>query len=217
MKLRNFTKRKQQFLKVVLIMAIIIGVRLPVGAQVTIGSDNPPHKESLLDLKEDAGGNSSRGFLLPRVNLRATDDPTPLSEHVEGMFVYNLATSDAGSKTIKPGIYYNTGKKWEKANSIFTNWFYMPSVVFDTSSTGEMTKDLYQLYVDQFNTPKFRSANAPSFISYVPEAEDIYYYITYYDEEVFEILSLSEKGELKYKIKEAASESTLINIIFVLK
>lgn len=217
MKLRNVTERKKESLKVILLVAMVIVVTFPINAQVTIGSGDPPHNESLLDLKQNSTGHSSKGFLLPRVNLKATDDPTPLSEHVEGMFVYNLATSEAGAKTVKPGIYYNTGKKWEKANSLFTNWFYMPSVAFDTSSKGEMTVDLYKLYVDQIKTPKFKSASAPDFITYVPEAKDIYYYITYYDEEVFQIISLSEEGKLTYSIKKTASESTLINIVFVLK
>lgn len=77
-------------------------------AQVTIGSGIPPHKDALLDLKEDNGGSSEKGLLLPRVALSQTTSPSPLSEHVEGMTVYNTATTG----DVVPGYYYSDGTKW---------------------------------------------------------------------------------------------------------
>lgn len=183
-------------------------------AQVTIGSGISPDENALLDLKEDDDGNSTKGLLLPRVQLSDISSPSPLTEHREGMFVYNIERNG----TVERGLYYNTGERWEKVNSLFTNWFYMPSVVFDTSSTGEgFNKNLYELYREQFENPMTRSSNAPQSIPYIPSANDLYYYITSYDTDVFEIISLSESGILGYNIKQALSAYSLINIVFVLK
>lgn len=198
---------------------VLLSLILSLQAQVTIGSGIPPDENALLDLKEDDSGNSTRGLLLPRVQLRDIYDPLPLTEHKEGMFIYNIVENGF----VEPGVYYNTGERWEKVNTpsshaFYTNWFYMPSVVFDTSSTGDgFSKNLYELYREQFEFPMMHSWNAPPNIPYMPNADDIYYYITSYDTDVFEITSLSDTGILVYNIKQAVSAYSLINIIFVLK
>ncbi|GAB6123682.1 hypothetical protein [Dysgonomonas termitidis] len=197
-----------------IILSVLLGLVLYIQAQVTIGSGIPPDENALLDLKEDDNGNSTKGLLLPRVQLSDIDSPSPLTEHKEGMFVYNIGENGFVGR----GVYYNTGEKWEKVSSLFTNWFYMPSVVFDTSLTGEgFTKNLYELYRDQFENPMMKSSDAPPSIPHMPAANDLYYYITVYDTDVFEIISLSDSGILVYNIKQAVSAYSLINIIFVLK
>lgn len=197
-----------------IILSALLSLIISTKAQVTIGSGIPPDENALLDLKEDDNGNSTKGLLLPRIQLSDIDSPSPLSEHKEGMFVYNIE----GNGVVERGIYYNTGERWEKVNSLFTNWFYMPSVVFDTSSTGEgFTKNLYELYKEQFENPMIKSSDAPPSIPYMPAANNLYYYITVYDTDVFEIISLSDSGILVYDIKQAVSAYSLINIIFVLK
>ena len=198
----------------VIILSVLLSLIIPVQAQVTIGSGIPPDENALLDLKEDDSGNSTKGLLLPRVQLSDIYTPSPLTEHKEGMFVYNIEANDV----VERGVYYNTGEKWEKVNTLSNNWFYMPSVVFDTSSTGEgLTKNLYELYREQFENPMIKSFSAPPSIPYMPSANDLYYYITSYDTEVFEITSLSDIGILEYNIKQAVSANSLINIVFVLK
>ena len=85
---------------------------LPVAAQVTIGSEQAPQKDALLDLRENTTDSlSSKGLLLPRVALASTTATTPLGAHVKGMFVYNTATTG----DVKPGIYYNDGTQWVAA------------------------------------------------------------------------------------------------------
>lgn len=211
-------KQKQKGWITLNILLLIFFLTQTMRAQVTIGSGNPPHADALLDLKENSTGSSSKGLLLPRVSLSGIDSPSPLSTHVEGMFVFNTSSAGSGSTTVTPGMYYNTGNRWEKVNSAFSNWFYMPSIVFDTSSTGSnLTKNLYQLYAGQFSTPKYKSIGSPSSVPYLPNAGDLYYYITDYDQDVFEIVSLTDQGILTYNVKQAASAYTQINIVFVLK
>ena len=82
-----------------------------VQAQVTIGTEEEPDEEALLDLKENSNGTSTRGLLLPRVYLSGLDLPDPLTEHRQGMLVYNLTEDSQASLT--EGIYFNNGYKWK--------------------------------------------------------------------------------------------------------
>lgn len=79
-------------------------------AQVTIGTDTPPDPDALLDMKVTSAGVSNKGLLLPRVNLIAPTNPSPLTAHVEGMLVYNKISN----ANIQPGVFYNTGDHWER-------------------------------------------------------------------------------------------------------
>lgn len=73
------------------------------------------------------------------------------------------------------------------------------------------------MYIDQFANPKYKSEGAPNSVPYLPNATDLYYYITYYDQDVFDIISLTKEGILTYNVKQAAKTDSLINIVFVLK
>lgn len=79
-------------------------------AQVTIGSQEAPNSNALLDMKEDdTTDESQKGFLLPRVVLVGPNVPFPLLSHVEGMIVYNTAASDS----LPTGLYKNDGVRWQ--------------------------------------------------------------------------------------------------------
>lgn len=105
-----------------LYISIILALLMPVmHAQVTIGSDNPPHKGSLLDLKqkEQAGENAKGGLALPRVELRsATEltvggDESKKKEH-KGLVVYNVANTG----DLSEGTYCWDGEKWKRMLSV---------------------------------------------------------------------------------------------------
>lgn len=70
--------------------------------QVGIGTTSP-NANSLLELTS-----SNKGLLLPRIALTMTTSFSPLASHVEGMLVYNTATTG----DVTPGEYYNDGTKW---------------------------------------------------------------------------------------------------------
>lgn len=192
-----------------------------LSAQVTIGSNSNPDPNAILDLKNQANPNAStKGLLLPRVSLVTTINPSPLSQHVAGMTVYNTAVSPGGTDMsiyVSPGLYYNDGTKWVRLPLGYTNWFYMPSVSFDTSANGTFTKDLYTLYYNQFKTPKVASTGAPVSVPYIPAATDLYYYITEYDTSVFSNVSVDANGIMRYDVISSATDCSYINIVFVLK
>jgi hypothetical protein len=188
-----------------------------LNAQVTIGNNSEPNSNAVLDLIS----NGNKGLLLPRVALSATNDPAPTTVHTAGMTVYNTATSDvaiAFEYYVSPGLYYNDGTKWVRLPLGYTNWFYMPSISFDTSSNGTgRTKNLYTLYYNQFKTPLVKSTGAPISVPYIPAATDLYYYITDYDTAVFANISISASGLMTYDVISSATSCSYINIVFALK
>lgn len=205
-----------------------------VQANMTVGSTSPPDVNALLDLKEP--GTTTKGLLLPRVHLVAKDLPDPMTAHVAGMIVYNDETSlttVVSENRVSPGYYYNTGSRWEKLRLEETNWFYMPSIVIDVSSSGNFTRDLYLEYRKQFedtmdnitspSSPAvgmalIKSPNAPNPLTNLLNANELYYYITGYDNTVFSALSITEDGKLSYTVNsENVTEATYMNIVFVEK
>lgn len=77
-------------------------------AQVGIGTTNP-NPNALLDLDAST---TPGGLLLPRVALSGTTSFAPMTANVEGMVVYNTATTSAGPNQVTPGYYYNDGSGW---------------------------------------------------------------------------------------------------------
>ena len=187
-------------------------------AQVTIGSLDTPTEGAILELKSE-----TLGFLPTRVMLVKLSLPDPIPSHIEGMVVYNM--TENVSDTLRVGLYYNTGSRWVRlhtAPSFIENWFYMPSIVFDTSEPWnvEHSINLYDEFKKQLNSNVgiiASSGASTKVLSTIPKAKDLYYYVTAYDSDVFEILSISGEGEMKYKIKAQATDATYMNIVFVKK
>lgn len=222
--------------KIILLSAILFltGFFVQLQSQVTIGSNAEPNAGAVLDLI--SGGN--KGVLMPRVALTSTRVFAPVisesgSNHTAGMTVYNTATNntDVGYE-VSPGYYYNDGTKWVRLPQRYTNWFFMPSVSFSTSTTGNgRTAKLYDLYLEQFtgkvttdgvisgtSTGRFvASSGAPSTVPYVPAATDLYYYVTYFDNTVFSGISIAADGVMTYNVIGNATDCSYINILFVLK
>lgn len=221
--------KRTLYLLFVIIFALRVG---PVSAQVTIGSGIEPLKGALLDLKESESTNdvtSTKGMVLPRVAIR---DLTKLSPAVSagpeedpktyaGLTVYNTKDSIPLSK----GIYVWDGEKWGKAGvRKEIKFFYMPSIAIKTDVIGKQQNlDLYGIYKGLFESPKLRGggdiANNPTPKS-IPfyKQDELYYYITDYDESVFSDMKLLLTGTLIYTVKAAPADGcSYINIVFVVK
>lgn len=132
------------------------------------------------------------------------------------------ATSIKTQEITRVGYYFFDGIKWRIVNaSSSLQFFFMPSIVFDTSvdATGQ-TKDLYDLYYKQFTGASgnfIKSTNAPLTLPYVPAATDLHYYITDFDNTVFSNISINASGLMTYDVRAVASDATFLNIVFVLK
>ncbi|WP_276878246.1 hypothetical protein [Chryseobacterium joostei] len=173
-------------------------------AQVGINTTSPD-QSAALDVTS-----TSKGLLLPRIsNLSSVTNPAT------GLIIF-----DANKKCISQNVGTPTTPDWTCLSPYVSKFFYMPSVVFDTTTTSTgQTKDLYTLYKNQFsNVPtNARSASAPASIPFFPNATDLYYYVTGYDASVFKINSVSSTGVLNYDVLSNATSASFINIVFVVK
>jgi len=199
--------------KIFLLMGILALIDITaLKAQVTIGKDQLPNPDAVLEL---ATPNNNKGFLPPKVALVSPSSPAPLSTNVEGMVVYNTTPTDS----LRAGLYYNTGSQWIRLTALpptLAGWFYMPSIVFDTSTIGPgQSRDLYQEFVNQFGTPKATNPGAANFI--LPKATDLNYYILDYDPAVFANVLVDENGMMTYDIVGSATDESYINIVFAIK
>lgn len=100
--------------KLLTILLIFWIFTLWTNAQVTIGSGYEPRNGVLLDLKEDTGGNSTKGLGMPRVNLVNATTLTIANAGEEaghkGVVVYNIASSAMDGE----GLYMWDGNRWTK-------------------------------------------------------------------------------------------------------
>lgn len=222
-------------LSLLFFLFFVIGALGSISAQVTIGSSNSPNDDALLDLKAEADGSSEKGLLMPRVALEAANLAKPLGAHVAGMTVYNTAVSPgtvASENYVFPGFYYNNGSKWERLLPGMRNWFYMPSIAIDVTTSGTFTRDLYLEYRKQFEdsmdaqtdpatsplpgTALVKSPSAPNPFTTIFDANKLYYYVTGYDASVFSALSITADGKLTYTVDaDNVSDATYMNIVFV--
>ena len=182
-------------------------------AQTKVGGKPSINANAMLEIES-----KDKGLLLPRLELVSTTSYAPLKAHVEGMTVYNINRQN----DVVPGFYYNDGTKWQQmitSDNKAVKFFYMPSIVFDTGTLGDGSKDLYQEYVNQFtltgNTAS--SLGAPAVIPHFPEATDLYYYVTDYDPTVFSNIAIDAEGKMTYKIVGSGNPYAVMNIVFVVK
>ena len=103
--------------------------------------------------------------------------------------------------------------------------FYPPSIAIDASSNGtNRTVNLYQQYLNQFgsgNSSLVRSMDGATPAPDIPvyAANELYYYVTYFDPLVFANISINgATGEMEYDIIGQPSDyNSLINVVFVVK
>jgi len=107
------------------------------------------------------------------------------------------------------------------------NIFYPPSIAIDVSAysgttiTGESI-NLYSQYIAQYGSPMVRSDvgggdEAPAAIP-TYGATELYYYVTLFDNTVFDNVSIDANGVMTYDIIGAPADyNSLINVVFVVK
>jgi len=81
--------------------------------KMTDGTENRAYNtDALIDMQS-----TSKGLLLPRVELTSTTAAAPLANHTAGMVVYNTVSAGSGGTAVSPGYYYNDGTQWVKIGS----------------------------------------------------------------------------------------------------
>lgn len=110
------------------------------------------------------------------------------------------------------------------AKATMPKFFYMPSILIPTHAdqvvTGEVfgTINLYQKYRMQFSSPLKKNSQATTSLP-VLEKEDLDYFITWYDTNIFENVTVSNDGILYYTINPESDKSigAFMNIVFAVK
>lgn len=190
------------------IFLIILCYIYPLYSQVGINTMHP-HPSAALDVQSP---NNNQGVLLPRMT---TIQKNAINNPETGLLVY-----DTDRRCISQNTGSTTNPVWVCLMSLDKNTksFYMPSVSVDVSEIlSNQTLDLYDEYKKQFGNPTAVSAGAPATLPYFPSATDLYYYVTYHDANVLDILNISASGVLTYDVIQAARYNSFMNVVFVVK
>ncbi|MEK6493782.1 hypothetical protein, partial [Myroides odoratimimus] len=114
------------------------------------------------------------------------------------------------------------GARWEKVSGGGSNiaspkFFYLPAIYVEMVSGQSTSIELYNEYKTQFGSPML-SSNGNSTLP-VYDQDELNYYVTYYDKNVFEDVKLDSDGELHYKVKQGAKPTgrTFFNIVLEVK
>jgi hypothetical protein len=155
--------------------------------------------------------NNKAGVLIPRISNVATNIPNPAN----GLLIYDIDKQCLSQNTGTPDA-----PNWVCISGNVVKFFYMPSVALDiTKANGSY--DLFDIYKKQFSTPRVSSNGAPPEIPFFGSASDLYYYVTYYSDVVFENVQVTPAGVLTYKVKEDAQVNSdacdFMNIVLVVK
>ncbi|WP_062181503.1 hypothetical protein [Dysgonomonas macrotermitis] len=190
--------------KMLLLMGIIsFGISY---AQVGINTQTP-HASAALEVVSPG---NNKGVLISRMN---TNQKQAITSPAEGLIVY-----DTDKKCLSQNVGTELSPIWICLTQNQTRFFYMPAVAIDASTivTGR-TLDLYTEYKTQFGSPDAKSTSAPGGIPYFPSANDLYYYITYYDPSVIKINTVDDDGKVSYDILKEADYQSFMNVVFVVK
>lgn len=77
-------------------------------SQVGIGTSSP-NSSAILDLTS-----TSKGLLIPRVQLTGRDDTGTIPTPATGLMVYNLSAANGGTNAVFSGFYFFDGTKWQR-------------------------------------------------------------------------------------------------------
>jgi len=187
----------------IILVSSFVFIVFAVNGQLKLGDNlDTRNGSSLLEMESD-----SLVFVPPRMTSTERD---AINSPLTGAVIYN--TQDSCLQA------YNGAEWYCVSASRRNNWFYAPSVSIDASTTSDdNTLNLYAEYEDQFGTPMYSSNSAPSSIP-IYQVDELYYYITYYDNTVMTVDSLNDSGVLFYDIVSVPdNDYTQINVVFVIK
>lgn len=190
------------------------------GAITVTGGDQATFKDVTLAVKADNGITVASdhvqlgGILNKPTTITITPGAGSASVPENTLAIENLPQGSATDRIVVADPVTGVLKK---VNAAMPAFFYMPSIVFDISTAGTFDRNLHSIYIQQFGSPAVSSAGATQGIPTLP-ANQLEYYVTYYDTEIFENLSIDQNGVLTYTVKAtSATGASFMNIVFVVK
>lgn len=140
--------------------------------------------------------------------------------------VRSITAAHTLAATDKVVIADNTGVL-KTVSSVLPKFFYAPSVVIPTHTSagvvlsGTQTLDVYTLYAQQFGFSAGAGQARSNALSNLPvlPANQLDYFITYFDTNVFNTVTISTAGVISYTVKPTAvvTEAAFMNIVFKVK
>ncbi|MDM1044562.1 hypothetical protein HX004_05730 [Myroides sp. 1354] len=138
----------------------------------------------------------------------------------EGVSAEKISSKDEDDDNTPAGFVLTSdgtgGASFQKAAGGNSGFFYSPSFVVDVYPGSRGEKNVYTIYKDQFQGA-ISSRSAASLTIY--EANELDFFILYYDEDVFENVSIGQDGLLKYSVKRDAevTAATFFNVAMQLR
>lgn len=192
-------------MKKILLSILCLAGLFSLQAQVGINT-NTPNASAALDVTS-----TDKGILIPRMT---TIQKTAITTPAEGLLVY-----DTTLKCVSQNAGTSLSPAWVclSQKDAQNGFFYMPTIGINASTviTGQ-TKDLYDEYKTQFTAPTKNPA-APVNIPYFMNRADLSYYITYYDTDVLENVSINDNGVMTYDVKAESDYDSFMTVVFVVK
>lgn len=164
------------------------------------------------------------------VTVTPTTDPTDGSLNT---YTVNVATAVAQVGTtagtlgvVKPSDQFEIASDGHlKIKYATPEFFYMPALLIPLSgqanTEGFLSLDLYGEYQERFNSPAVVSANSElaNLSSLVVPIDMLDIYITYYDQEVLEQVTIDSNGKMWYKVKANYNytEASFMNVVFKIR
>ena len=151
-------------------------------------------------------------------NVVSTDANNELSVGADGGASFEMTDIDVDGDGTDEETVDDAMSDITKITSKAGRIFYPPSIAIPASSLGPGTPiNLHAEYVAQYGSPAVSNPSAPSAIP-TYAANELNYYITFYDTNVFSGVSVSDAGIMNFTVDNIPADyNSLINVVFVVK
>lgn len=195
-------------------------------AQVGINTDTP--KSTLHIMPQTTGATTPEGIIAPnltRAQVIGKDAQYGIDQ--KGAYIY-VTTLDGilTTKTAKittGGYYYFDGTIWQPMDYIpeflYLPSFNLPMTAIGTGKTYDLYSNVYKKQFTKVGNATFISSNTSlSQISILYTAAQLDFVVTYYDNTVLKVNSISTSGVLNYDVLNTNPDNNaFINIVLVVK
>ncbi|PXV62666.1 hypothetical protein CLV62_11855 [Dysgonomonas alginatilytica] len=217
------------------ILLFILGMSSIAFLQAQVGVNTYDPKVSLDVQAASTDASTAEGLIAPRLTLAqlASKEAKYLSDQTGTIVYVTNVTGTTTAKTknvISVGYYYFDGTLWQSVGpDKGMRFFYMPSIVLPTdtsdpsynSATETFTIDIHKSYAEQFQMTNVLTSIKSLGSTALPLLANnaLEYFITYYDNTVFQNVEMSDLGVLKYKLPAllTVTDKTFMNIVFKVK
>lgn len=187
-------------------------------ALLTIGIENDGPGIYQDDIAIMPSGNLGVGTTTPAAKLEVDGGSVRLSDYGNTTTYLDTATASTAAEVDFVLGVDSEGDVFAMNTAKSSKIFYPPPIVVDASSTTTFTVDLHAAYVAAFTGPSLISSNgAPTAIP-TYASDELFYYITDYDNSIFTDVEISISGVLSYRVTSVPTDDcSIFNVVFVVK